>query len=149
MGALKSIVLAMTLAKKKRDVLVAQLNRCKHAQANAQNQMLQLSSYAEETHEKWVVTSQVGFSPEIMRHQYQFMARLQEAIALQQPVLDRTEADVQRAHQNFLEFELKIASLEHMQKRLHSNMAAINNRHEQKQTDEFAATKKVTVFDTV
>lgn len=149
MSALKSIVLALQLAKIKRDGLVSQLNRSKKSLLNAQEQMGQLSSYAEETHAKWLLASQVGVSPEIMRHQNQFMARLQEAIALQETVIINADAEFQRAHKNFLAAELRLASLALMQKKLQSNLDVIQMRQDQKQTDEFAASKKIVVFDTV
>jgi len=149
LSALKSVALAIQLAKVKRDAIVLQLNRFKRSQANARDQMVQLSSYSDETYEKWILASNVGVSPEIMRHQNQFMARLQEAIALQQTVINNSDADVLRAHKNFMASELKLASLEHMQKKLLSRLDSVNTRKAQKQTDEFAATKKATVFDTI
>lgn len=149
MSALKSIALALQLAKIKRDAQVLQLNRCKRSQANSQDQMAQLTSYSDETYEKWILSSQVGVSPEIMRHQNQFMARLQEAIALQQSVMTNTAADVLRAHQSFMTCELKLASLEHMQKKMQSRLVSLSARKEQKQTDEFAATRKTIFLESI
>jgi flagellar FliJ protein len=147
MSALKSIVLAHQLAKIKRDSLVGQLNRSKKSLLNAQDQMVQLRTYAEETHEKWLLASQVGVSPELMRHHNQFMARLQEAIALQQTALSNFEAEFQRSHKSFMAAELRLASLDLMQKKLQSSLDVIQMRREQKQTDEFAASRKKVVFD--
>jgi flagellar FliJ protein len=149
MSALKSISVAIELAKVKRDGLISQLSRCKRLHANALGQMDQLASYAEETHDKWIRSSQVGVSPDIMRHHTQFMARLQEAMALQQSVITKNASDVQRAHQTFLASELRLASLEHMEKKMLSTRNLIHQRKEQKQTDEFAASRKITVFDTI
>jgi len=149
MSALKSIVLALQLAKIKRDGLVSQLNRSKKSLLSAQDQMVQLSTYADETHSKWLLASQVGVSPEIMRHHNQFMARLQEAIALQQTVIVNADTEFQRSHKNFMAAELRLASLELMQKKLQSGLDVIQMRQEQKQTDEFAASRKIVVFDTV
>ena len=149
MSALKSIILALQLAKIKRDGLVSLLNRCKKSLLNAQDQMLQLSSYAEETYAKWLLASRVGVSPEIMHHQNQFMARLQEAIALQKTVIINVDAEFQRAHRNFMAAELRLASLELMQKKLQSSLDVFQMRQEQKQTDEFAASRKIVVFDAV
>lgn len=149
MSALKSIILALQLAKIKRDGLVSPLSRSKKSRVNAQEQMVQLSSYADETHAKWLLASQVGVSPEMMRHQNQFMARLQEAIALQQTVILNADAEFQRAHKNFMTAELRLASLELMQKKRQSSLDVIQIRQDQKQTDEFAASRKIVVFDTV
>ncbi len=147
MSALKSIDLATQLAKKSRDGLAFQLNRCKQSMSSAQGQMDQLCSYSEETHEKWLMVSQVGVSSEIMCHQIQFMARLQEAIGLQQSVLKNIHTEIQRVHKNFLESELRLASLESMQKKLKSNLDSLQRQRDQRQTDEYAATKKITIFE--
>jgi flagellar biosynthesis chaperone FliJ len=44
---------------------------------------------------------------------------------------------------------MRIASLELMQKKLQSRVVIKTSRKEQKQTDEFAATKKITIFNAV
>jgi flagellar FliJ protein len=147
MSALNSIDLAAHLAKKSRDGLLSQLNRCKQSMSSAQEQMVQLRSYAEETHEKWLLVSQVGVSSEIMNHQIQFMARLQEAIGLQQSVLKNIDTEIQRVKKKLLESALRLASLENMQKKLKSNLDSLKRQREQRQTDEYAATKKVTIFE--
>jgi flagellar FliJ protein len=148
-SASNSLFLAIQMAKKTRDGFAAQFKRCKQSMSNAQGQMDQLCSYAGETHEKWILVSQVGVSPEIMRHQIQFMARLQEAIGLQRSVLQDIDTDTQRVHKNYRDSELRLASLEHMQKKRRSNLDALQIRREQKQTDEFAATRKITIFESV
>jgi flagellar FliJ protein len=117
--------------------------------SNAQAQMDQLCSYSDETHQKWLLASKVGVSPEIMRHQIQFMARLQEAIVLQQSVLKNIDADIQRVQKNYLGSELRLASLELMQKKLQLNVDALQKRKEQKQADEFASARKPTLFESV
>jgi flagellar FliJ protein len=148
-SVLKPLILAIHMAKKTRDELAAHLRRCKQSMSNAQAQMDQLCSYSDETHQKWLLASKVGVSPEIMRHQIQFMARLQEAIVLQQSVLKNIDADIQRVQKNYLGSELRLASLELMQKKLQLNVDALQKRKEQKQTDEFASARKPTLFESV
>jgi flagellar FliJ protein len=148
-SALKPLILAIQMAKKIRDELAAQLRRCKQSMSNAQGQMDQLCSYSDETHEKWLLASKVGVSPEIMRHQIQFMARLQEAIVLQQSVLKNIDTETQRVQKNYMGSALKLASLELMEKKLQSNFEVLQMRKEQKQTDEFASARKVKHFESV
>ena len=149
MSALKSINFAISMATQKRDGLMPVINRTKRVLAFANDQMGRLHSYAEETSEKWRVSSQRGTSPELMCHHYQFMARLQDAITLQKDVLGQAESEVHCANKNYLEAEMRIASLELMQKKLQSRADIKTSRKEQKQTDEFAATKKITIFNAV
>jgi flagellar FliJ protein len=148
-SALKPLMLAIQMAKKTRDELASQLRRCKQSMSNAQAQMDQLCSYSDETHEKWLLASQIGVSPELMRHQIQFMARLQEAIVLQQSAMKNIGADIQRVQKKYMDSELRLASLEHMQKKLQSNLDVLQKRKDQKQTDEFASARKVTLFESV
>ena len=149
MSALKSLMLATQLAKRLRDELAAQLKRCKQSMFNAQGQLDQLCAYADETQEKWVVASSVGVTPEIMRHQNQFMARLQEAIGLQQSVIKNIDSEMLSVQEKYLGSELRLASLELMKKSQQSSLDALQRRRDQKQTDEFASMRKVTVFETV
>jgi flagellar FliJ protein len=149
MSALKSIIFAISVACKKRDALVQMLNRYQRLYAYANDQMMQLSAYAGETNEKWRVSSQRGTSPELMRHHYQFMVRLEDAMTLQADVLKNAEVDVRNSQQKFLAAEVRIASLELMQKKMQSSIDLLKARKEQKQTDEFAATRRITIYETV
>jgi flagellar FliJ protein len=149
MSALKSIVFAISVACKKRDGLVQMLNRYQRIYSYANDQMMQLSAYARETNEKWRVSSQRGTSPELMCHHYQFMARLEDAMTLQTDVLKNAEVDVHNSRQKFFAAEVRIASLELMQKKMQSSIDLLKARKDQKQSDEFAATKRVTLFGTV
>ena len=148
MSALKSIVFAIGMTSQKRDAHVQMLNRYKRVLDFANEQMSQLNSYAEETSDKWLVSSQRGTSPELMCHHYQFMARLQDAIILQTDVLSHAEHAVQSAHKNYLEAEIRLASLELMKKKLQTDMDVKSSRREQKQTDEFAANRKIQIYET-
>lgn len=149
MSALKSIVFAISVACKKRDGLVQMLNRYQRIYVHAKDQMMQLNAYAGETNEKWRVSSQAGTSPELMCHHYQFMERLEDAISLQTEVLKNAEIDVQNSQQKFLEAEVRIASLELMQKKMQSGIDLLKARKEQKQTDEFAASQRISIYEIV
>ena len=149
MSSLKSIVFAIEMTCQKRDAHVQIVNRYKRVLAFANEQMSQLNSYAQETSDKWRVSSQRGTSPELMCHHYQFMARLQDAIILQTDVLDQAERDVQSAHKNYLEAEMQLASFELMKKKLQLDIDVKLSRMDQKQTDEFAATRKIKNYETL
>ena len=80
MSVLKSLALAIDLATSKRDQagrVLVQLNR---SHVFAQDQMTQLEVYAEETNAKWTTSAQISATPELMRHHYQFMGRLYQAV---------------------------------------------------------------------
>jgi flagellar FliJ protein len=139
MAALKSITLAIDLATVKRDQAMAQLKKTLQAQAFAQSQMDQLQQYSQETELRWMQNAQKSTTPELMHHHYQFMERLNQAIALQDGVLVNTGQRVDAAKQVVLQTEFRLASLKQVLASRQADMAKALERREQKQMDEFAA----------
>jgi flagellar FliJ protein len=139
MAALKSITLAIDLATVKRDQAMAQLKKTLQAQAFAQSQMDQLQQYSQETELRWMQNAQKSTTPELMHHHYQFMERLNQAIAMQDGVLVNTGQRVEAAKQVVLQTEFRLASLKQVLASRQADMAKALERREQKQMDEFAA----------
>lgn len=139
MSVLKSVALAIDLATAKRDQAgraLAQLNR---AHLFAQDQMAQLEVYAAETDTKWTTAAQISATPELMRHHYQFMGRLYQAIELQKGVLESSSLKVSTAKQQLLEADFRLASLKLVLEKKKADLSQLQSRREQKQMDEFAA----------
>lgn len=139
MSVLKSVALAIDLATAKRDQagrVLAQLNR---AHLFAQDQMAQLEVYAAETDTKWTTAAQISATPELMRHHYQFMGRLYQAIELQKGVLESSNLKVSTAKQQLLEADFRLASLKLVLEKKKADLSQLQSRREQKQMDEFAA----------
>ena len=139
MSVLKSVALAIDLATAKRDQagrVLAQLNR---AHSFAQDQMAQLEVYAAETDTKWTAAAQISATPELMRHHYQFMGRLYQAIELQKGVLESSSLKVSTAKQQLLEADFRLASLKLVLEKKKADLSQLQSRREQKQMDEFAA----------
>jgi flagellar FliJ protein len=87
MSTLKGVLLAIEHATLQRDVLAKAVSRVERNLEFARAQMSQLQGYAADTDTRWTGTAMRGVSVELMRHQYQFMDRLQQAIAMQSGVL--------------------------------------------------------------
>ncbi len=83
MSALKSVQLAIELATRDRDELAKVVARVERSLAFAHNQMAQLEGYAAETEALDGLGHAQCVSTELMRHHYQFMDRLQQAISMQ------------------------------------------------------------------
>jgi flagellar FliJ protein len=139
MSGVKSFLLAIDLATRKRDDAAQSLVRAQNTLFLAQDQMAQLETYAAETESKWTTTAQNGTTPEMLRHQYQFMDRLRQAIALQDTVLESENRKVQAVRRFLLSAEFRVASLQQVLNKMRSGMALVQSRREQKQMDEFAA----------
>lgn len=139
MSVLKSLALAIELATAKRDQagrVLAQLHR---NQVFAQDQMTQLEVYAAETDTKWTNSAQISATPELMRHHYQFMGRLYQAIELQKEVIANANLKMSAARQQLLEADFRLASLKLLLTKKQADLLQLQSRREQKQMDEFAA----------
>lgn len=139
MSVFKSLSLAIELAHIQRDRAIAQWQAALRTQAHGQDQMTQLQQYASETEQRWSLRAQQGTSPELLYHHRQFMARLHQAIQLQEGTLEASEKKVASTRQIVLDAELRLSSFK---KVLVSKEVAFNQqqqRQEQKYSDEFAA----------
>ncbi len=139
MSGVKSVLLAIQVATLRRDQAAATLLKMQQSQAFAQEQMSQLQTYADETEARWAKAAQISVTPEMMRHHYQFMDRLQQAVILQEGVLGQWGSKVERARKHWLETEFRVTSLKQVLKSKEAELAMVQGRREQKEMDEFAA----------
>jgi flagellar protein FliJ len=139
MSPIRAVALAMDLATTRRDQAVKVLQSSQQAQLSAAEQLAQLEGYASETESKWATTTQLCATPELLRHHYQFMGRLHQAIVLQQDAVNNALISVQQSRQKVLEAELRLASLKQMRVKKEAEQMHQMNRREQKQMDEFSS----------
>ena len=95
MAGIKSVRLAIQVATLRRDQAAAILLQMQQSQSLAQEQMSQLKTYADETEARWARAAQISVTTEMMRHHYQFMDRLHQAVILQEGVLGQWGSKVQ------------------------------------------------------
>jgi len=139
MSGQRSLLLAIDLATARRDEAQAQLQRSTQTEAFAQDQMQQLQQYAQETEHRWMQGAQVSTSPEMLQHHYQFMARLNQAIQLQEGVLISNRQRVDAARQALVQAESRLASFKQVLAVRQAVVTKAHQRQEQKQMDEFAS----------
>lgn len=139
MKVVKSLLLAIDLATRKRDQVAQLVMRVQSEHLFAQDQMNQLEIYAAETASRWTAAAQIGTTTELLRHHYQFLDRLHHAIGLQQGVLANESRKVEHARRMLLEAEFRLVSLNQVLKKKQTGIALLQTRQAQKQMDEFAA----------
>ncbi len=139
MSAVKSVLLAIVVATRKKDQAGKVLMHVQRACAFAQGQLNQLESYATETDVRWTETAQVGATTELIRHHYQFMERLQHAIGLQQGVVESASRRVEEAKKLELQAQFRLTGLKQVLKKKQAEIVLVETRRDQKQMDEFAA----------
>lgn len=116
----------------------------KHAQAQrtlqfAHGQLDQLRNYSNDTDARWVGGHDLGLSVETLKHHYQFMDRLQNAVSMQHGVIANLERQLAAAHQTLLQAEYRLAGFKQLIKTRRAALGLVQQRREQRATDEFAA----------
>ena len=106
MSALRAVLLAIEHATLKRDAMAKALAVVERNMGFARSQMEQLESYSVDTDKRWTGAATQGVSVELMRHQYQFMDRLQQAITMQAGVMTQSTAQVEQAKAKLLDAEV-------------------------------------------
>ena len=141
------LTVAVELATRKRDEAGQALAHMLRRHDHALQQLDQLSSYAADTQGRWSVSAQTSTSPQIVGHYYQFMARLDQTIVLQQGVIDDAQRQCQAARKLLMEAEVYLAGLKRLLEKRRQEHARLAARREQKQTDEFASRCRTTGHD--
>jgi flagellar FliJ protein len=139
MPQFRALELAIEQATQQRDA-----QALKHAQAQktlqfAQGQLHQLQSYSNDTDARWIGGHAVNLSVELIRHHYQFMDRLQHAATQQLGVIANLERQLASAHQTLLQAEYRLAGFKQVLKGRRAERQVVQQRREQRATDEFAA----------
>jgi flagellar protein FliJ len=141
MSSLRTLELAVDLALRRRDAGVQALAQAEQVLAAAHDQMGQLENYARDTENRWTVRGQISTTPEIMRHHYQFMDRLNQAMELQKSVLRDRGALVEATRAELLQAEVRLASLKKVCEKRRAVLVREQDRREQRDNDELAATQ--------
>ncbi len=126
------------MAERRRDEALADCARLQAEQRQAQEQMDQLVTYADEANRRWAERGAAGVEVTLLMHHRQFMAKLDNAMDFQQGVLADRAQRVQRATAAVQEAERDLASLRKYAARQIEAWQQTLQRREQKHTDEMA-----------
>ncbi len=141
MSDLRSLMLAIEVATRKRDAADQALMQARRAVQFAQGQMEQLESYAADTETRWATANAATVSAGLMQHHQHFMQRLRHAIGLQSGVLADVQRQAEAARQHCVQEEVRLAAFEQLLKKKRAEHARLVARREQKQMDELATLK--------
>ncbi len=134
----KSIRLAIELATRQRDEAARAVAHMNRNLGFARDQMAQLDGYAADTDARLIGARDGVLSAELIRHHYQFMDRLQQAISLQSGVIEDALEKVGQAAKVLLQAEFRLAGLSHVLDARQESLSKSRKRREQRITDEFA-----------
>jgi len=139
MPKFRALELAIDQASRQRDEQARLHAQAQRALIYARNQLEQLQNYSSDTDARWVAGHAISMSVEMVKHHYQFMERLQNAVHLQQGVLQNLEQQLEAAHQRVLQAEFRLAGFKQVLKSRRAAHSLLIHRREQRATDEFAA----------
>jgi flagellar FliJ protein len=139
MSALRSVLLAIEHATIHRDGLAQAVIRVERNLQFARQQLGQLEGYAADTDARWIGSAAREISAQIIRHQYQFMDRLQQAIVMQTGVIAGVVRQLGQAQAELLQAEFRLSGLNQILAARKAVISRVEQRREQRQMDEFAA----------
>jgi flagellar FliJ protein len=139
MPKFRALELAIEQASRQRDEQARLHATAQRALTYARGQLDQLQNYSADTDARWVAGHALNLSVEMIKHHYQFMDRLQNAVHLQQGVLQNLQIQLDAAHQRVLQAEFRLAGFKQVLKTRRAAHSVLLQRREQRATDEFAA----------
>ena len=124
---------------RERNAAMAEAKRFEMEHRNARRQAEQLQAYRRDYEQRW--SSQFGCGGGIdIVHCYQgFIARLGQAIEAQEQMTLAAAQRLERAQEAWQAQEMRVASVRKLIERRVRELRSADDRHEQKQLDEFAA----------
>ena len=138
MNRTNGLELALSQALERRDAAARVVAQARQGWMAARAQLDQLETYASECTDRWAA-KQVGCQPEIMRHHYQFMARLYQTVEMQRGVMAQHARQMNACALRLRDTELRLGSLQKVVARKHLEAERLQARRDQKDVDEFAA----------
>lgn len=139
MSTLNSLELAVDVARRLRDQAQQDLNQAQQSLLFEQGQFMQLQTYSDETEARWITQSRSVSSPELMRHYYQFMGKLQQAVQMQRDIVQDAQRRVELRQEALLQAEFTLSARDSLCQQARVDLRARSERHEQKQLDDMAA----------
>jgi len=138
MAAHQAFEIAIDLARRQRDAACHALVQLHGQRGNAQMQLDQLTGYAAETRQRWSAREGAVLQPEVVRHQRQFLQRLEQTVEMQRGVVHEFGLRIDRATGVLAAAEARLMSLCHVLERRLREAALRQQRPEQKETDDLA-----------
>jgi len=139
MDSLATLATVLQHAQTERDQALAAMRQAEAAAEAARQQHAQLHSYRSEYRERWTSRFRQQGTVELL-HCYQgFAGRLDQAITLQNRSADQADQRLQKARELLLAKEQRMAAVGKLIERRRAELHRINERREQRQTDETAA----------
>lgn len=137
---LKSLQIVIDLARRKRDQWGTRVAAAQRELQQAQDQLAQLTHFANEGQTKWRSRAAEGVTPVLMQHHNEFTLKIQHAIDFQGRVIAQREGRLQADLGGLQVAERELATLEKVAEHRRLEQQTMANKAEQKLNDEMAMT---------
>ncbi|MBK7718841.1 MAG: flagellar FliJ family protein [Giesbergeria sp.] len=142
-----ALLVAVEMAERQRDAARHSLHDAQAGALAAQEQMAQLETYAAETDARWGMRAGASLAPEVLFHHRHFMGRLEHAMQLQSRVLADHAQRVAGSERALIAAQVRLATLKKLVAKRQRELELVQQRREQKQTDERALLAQRLRFD--
>ncbi|MCU0968748.1 MAG: flagellar FliJ family protein [Rubrivivax sp.] len=132
------LALLIEMAETERDRAAASQHAHEQRWHQQQARQRQIEAYRDEYAARWRERMTAGAAVEIVRCQRDFMARLDDALALQRAEVQAAAAALERARQTLRACELRAAAVRRLAERRAGDEALRRARDEQRRADEAA-----------
>lgn len=139
MNTIQPLIILLGEAERERDGALADCQRAQTAHQAAQTQAEQLRGYRREYEQRWGSQFAQEGKIELVRCYQGFVDRLTQAVEQQEHVQRHAAAALERERAALRELEMRVAAVRKLIERRVHEQRAVDDRHEQKQTDELAA----------
>jgi flagellar FliJ protein len=133
-----SLQLAIEAAARACEKAAADLSLLLQLLSSAEAQMQQLSDYQGETLRRWQQRTAHATHQALMHHHHQFVGKLDDAMRMQERVIQERTQAVEQARQRLMDAERKRNGLERYRDRLMAEQQQRLARREQQASDEWA-----------
>jgi flagellar protein FliJ len=135
---LDTLALLLERASADRDRLSGEMRRAEEVQRHQQAQADHLAAYREEYVQRWSRQFGRGGAIEIVQCYQSFMQRLEEAMLQQAAQVERASAMLHQLRDALQQAEMRVASVRKLIERRLQERARVEQRQEQKESDEAA-----------
>ena len=139
MTPLEPLLSLLAQTERERDAVQAEAQRADGAHRQAQQQHEQLLGYRQDYETRWGQQFRVQATMDVL-HCYQgFTLRLSQAVEQQQRTVELAAQRCERERVRLGEHEIRVASVRKLIERRRAEIQRLQDRRDQKQTDEFAS----------
>ncbi|MEN9629973.1 MAG: hypothetical protein RJA10_3201 [Pseudomonadota bacterium] len=136
--SMATLQMLLDRATQERDRLAGELRRGQEMALRARRQGEQLAAYRGEYLQRWQGQFGRGGAIELVHCYQSFMQRLDEALQQQQRQIDAAERAVDAVRQALAQAEVRVAAVKKLIERRQADLQRAHERRDQRQTDETA-----------